>query len=105
FAANCLRTEKAGPYPEPVQHRLQYSQQLRATPGKDLVFVSSPPKDDYHYSWLHNQPNIDSADILWVLSLNADSDKLLRSHFSDRCAWVLSWEDRSPKLQPIDDIE
>jgi len=105
FTTHCLRTEKLGPYPEPVQQRLKFIRLLQETPGKDMVFVFTPTASDYTFSWLHNSPDLDTAQIIWARALNPEADQMLRSHFADRRAWSLTWQENRPTLQSLDNIE
>lgn len=101
FAGHCLRTEKFGPYPEPVLQRLTVTEQLRRDPAKDLVFVDLPRQADYACAWLHNHPDFDQSEILWALPIHADSDEKLRQYFRERVAWKLDWVEDMPHLRRL----
>lgn len=105
FVGHCLRTEKAKPFPEPVQQRLQIAALLQKASGKDLVFVLPPQNPDYTFSWLSNHPDLADAEIIWALSLGSTADQLLRSHYRERRGWSLSWEENQPCLRELDDTE
>lgn len=89
FSGHCLRTEKFGPYPEPVQQRLRITEQLQKDPARDLVFVGVGQRRDYTFQWLHNHPNLDQSEIIWALPIDADSDRRLREYFRGRIVWEL----------------
>ena len=82
--------------------RTEIRQKLLAIPGDDLIMVTSDRSLPIHTAVLYNDPDIDSADIVWASRLTPEKDARLRAHFVGRKAWQLDWNpDESYVLRPL----
>ena len=76
--------------------RPRLRQQLLQTPGRDLVLVKDGPHNPTGYEMVHNEPDIDHAEIVWAHRLDAAKDARLQAHFAGRRVWEFEW------LAPLD---
>ena len=65
--------------------------QLLQTPGRDLVLVKDGPYNPTGYEMVHNEPDIDSAEIVWAHRLDAQKDARLQAYFAGRRVWEFEW--------------
>ncbi|MDB5886304.1 MAG: putative rane protein [Polaromonas sp.] len=65
--------------------------QLLKTPGRDLVLVKDGPHNPTGYEMVHNEPDIDHAEIVWAHRLDAVKDAQLQAYFADRRVWEFEW--------------
>jgi hypothetical protein len=86
-------------------NRSLITDQLRATPGRDLVLVRHRPDEPPFMTLVANEPNIDGSEIIWAHDLGAATQRLLQA-YPDRMVWrVDGFADRQaipvrPALQP-----
>ena len=73
------------------QLRPRLRQQLLQTPGRDLVLVKDGPYNPTGYEMVHNEPDIDKAEIVWAHRLDAARDARLQAHFAGRRVWEFEW--------------
>lgn len=79
-------------FPPPV--RAWVAQELRAHPGRDLVLVASGGKNRApREPVVYNEPDIETADIVWAHRLGPAKDEALIRHFAGRKLWELDWRD------------
>lgn len=71
------------------RERARVEAELEALPGKDLVFVRTPPGYPRDLEWVYNGADLPSAGIVWVRTVGPVEDAALRSAFPDRTAWTV----------------
>lgn len=82
--------------------RLDIIAQLKADPGRDIVLVASGERRNHRLPMIYNEPDIASADIIWVNLLDPASNAALLAHHAGRKVWELDWlSDGSPQLRRI----
>ena len=79
--------------------RMAINEQLKATPGKHLVFVRYYPPHEFR-EWVHNGADIDAARIVWARDLGPHENEKLRRYYSDRTVWLLEPDFRPARLTP-----
>jgi hypothetical protein len=67
-------------------NRSLISDQLRATPGRDLVLVRHRPDEQPFMTLVANEPDIDASEIIWAHDLGAATQRLLQA-YPDRIVW------------------
>jgi hypothetical protein len=82
--------------------RQQIEQTLRASSGKDIVFVGTDnvsPADPRFY--VYNEADLDAAEIIWVHRLDPTADKLVTDRFPGRHVWLLQNVEGTVSLSPF----
>ena len=76
--------------------------QLQSLPGRHLVIVSyHGPNHNVDREWVHNEPDIDHARIVWARDMGDQQNQELLNYFRDRHIWRMNNGDESPpKLTP-----
>jgi len=76
--------------------------QLQSLPGRHLVIVSyRDPNHNVDREWVHNEPDIDHARIVWARDMGDQQNQELLNYFRDRHIWRMNNGDESPpKLTP-----
>ena len=76
--------------------------QLNRIPGSHLVIVRYGSKHEFLYEWVHNDPDIDHAKVVWAREMGAERDQELLDYFRGRSVWLLTVNDDSkpPDLLP-----
>ena len=82
-----------------AKKRAELTQQLRESPGRDLVVVRYPVPATGQ--WVYNTANIDRSEIVWAREISDQARQKLIKHFSDRNVWLLDTTVESPKLEPL----
>ncbi len=85
--------------------RSRVMDQLRATPGRDLVLVKDGPNNPVHYEMVYNEPDIDRAEIVIARRLSPERDAALVRHFAGRQVWEFEWRPDLPDghtLRPLE---
>lgn len=83
-------------------NRRLITQDLETKPGKHLVLVSYDL--EHHYpgeELVHNGADFGSEKILWARSKGFESDRQLCQVYSDRTFWMVTTDDQSFSLKPI----
>ena len=85
----------------PIPGRAKVIEQLRESPGRDLVLVSYRPSHDSFIEWVYNEADIDGAEIVWARAMNPEADDALVNYFrhQQRRVWLLDADGKSPQLQ------
>jgi hypothetical protein len=88
-------------WPRGNLERAQIIRELRAIPGRDLVFVRYSSHHHADYEWVYNDADIDHSEIVWARDMGKQNQELL-TYFPDRRAWVLDVldYDAETKLSP-----
>jgi hypothetical protein len=79
------------------QYRPEIEQQLKSTPGNDLVrgrYDPSHPLQD----WVYNGADLDGAPIVWARDLGPEKNRELFDYYSDRRIWELTPDNLPPDL-------
>lgn len=80
------------------QGRRAIRDQLKQTGGKHLVFVRYGPAHTFD-EWVHNEANIDAAQVIWARDLGEAEDRQLKERYRDRTVWLLEPDGRPTRLQ------
>jgi hypothetical protein len=72
-----------------VQRRNAFIEKLTAIEGKHLVVVQYFGNHLYISEWVHNEPDIDDARIVWARDMGADKNQRLFDYFPGRRVWRL----------------
>jgi hypothetical protein len=65
-------------------------------PGKHLILMRFGPGFSIHEGdWIYNEPDLDSARVIWARDMGDLLNKRLLEHFSDRQVWYV-YKDRGP---------
>ncbi len=101
MAQNLRPTEEPNEYVAFGAKRAALVERLEATPGLDLVVVRYVSEHNTDLEWVHNDADIEGAEIVWARELGTDSDAALRSHFRARRQWQLHVEKDDVELRPL----
>jgi len=75
--------------------------QLQSLPGRHLVIVSyHGPNHNVDREWVHNEPDIDNARIVWARDMGDQQNQELLNYFRDRHIWRMDGDESPPKLTP-----
>ena len=75
-------------------------QRLEAIPGSQLVIVRYGPNHHPFHEWVYNEPDIDSARVVWAREMSADQNERLIRYFRGRRVWLLEPDSDPPMLSP-----
>jgi len=81
--------------------RAEIADELNSMPGKHLVMVRYYKNHDYHFEWVYNGADIDSAKILWARELDAAQNERLLAYFKDRQIWLMRPDEIDPKVRQL----
>ncbi len=81
--------------------RALIAQQLRGTPGPDLVIVRYTPDYPSSAEWVYNAADIDAAPIVWAHDRGEAANRDLLLYFNGRRAWLLEPAFQPPRLTPL----
>lgn len=81
------------------QGRIAIQDKLSHSPGRQLVFVRYSPFHRFE-EWIHNDADIDSAQIVWANDLGAEENQKLAGYYPNRTVWLLEPDARPPALTP-----
>ncbi|MDB5869244.1 MAG: putative rane protein, partial [Polaromonas sp.] len=73
------------------QLRPALRRQLLASPGRDLVLVKDGLQNPTGYDLVHNEADIDKAEVVWAHRLSPEKDSRLQQYFADRRVWEFEW--------------
>jgi hypothetical protein len=79
--------------------RIRIDQELAGTAGKKLAFVRYGPQHMFH-EWIHNDANVDAADIVWAADLGDEENRKLKAYYPSRSAWIVEPDAKPPRLIP-----
>jgi hypothetical protein len=73
---------------------------LEQSAGQHLVIVRYGPRHDALREWVYNEPDIDSAKVVWARDMGDSTNQELIRYFSGRRVWLLEVDDdaRAPEL-------
>lgn len=74
--------------------------QLSRTPGLHLVIVHDRATANIHSDWIHNEPNIDGAKVVWARDMGPYMDRYLLAYFANRQVWYIDNDDGIRALRP-----
>jgi hypothetical protein len=72
--------------------RLRILSELKAGGGRHLIIVRYGPQQSVHDDWVHNEADIDAAQVIWAREMDADRNRRLVEYFKDRRVWLLDSE-------------
>lgn len=76
---------------------------LNAQGGRHLVIVQyDPAKEIYLDKWIHNDADIDKAQVVFARDMGVSENVRLINYFRDRKVWLLKADDRSSSLMPYE---
>jgi hypothetical protein len=78
--------------------RAQLASQLNATPGRHLVLVRYRQSHDVSEEWVYNDPDLESAHVIWARETNAPDLQFLLRSFPGRTVWLMQPDEQPPKL-------
>ena len=73
---------------------------LEQQPSPQLVFVRYARRHNVNNEWVYNHADIMHSQVIWARDLGAEHNKLLLNLVSDRTAWLLDADARTPQLVP-----
>jgi len=82
--------------------RAELLSRLERSGGQHLVIVRYGPRHDALREWVYNEPQIDSAKVVWARDMGDGANRELVRYFSGRRVWLLEVDDdtSAPKLEP-----
>ncbi len=80
--------------------RDRITQRLEAIPGSHLVIVRYAPHHHPFHEWVYNEPDIDSARVVWAREMSADRNERLIRYFRGKRVWLLEPDSEPPMLSP-----
>lgn len=76
-------------------------ERLDQTPGRHLVIVRYGPRHDALREWVYNEPDVDTAKVVWARDMGETANEELTRYFAARRIWLLDvGDDRPPPLLP-----
>jgi hypothetical protein len=82
-------------------YREQFSKQLKATSGENLVIVRYSPQHDPLAEWVYNDADIDHSKVIWAREIpGVDMGRLL-TYFHARRVWLVEPDLSPPRLTPL----
>lgn len=78
-------------------------QQLRSSPGKQLVIVAYGPQHNVDREWVYNEATIDEAKVVWARDMGQEANRELLQYFHGRRIWFLEGDRTVPQLRPYSD--
>jgi hypothetical protein len=70
--------------------RSRVTRELLAVPGADLIFVKVS-HNPIHLEVVYNEPDIDTAPVVWARRVGPEPDRRLVAHLRDRVVWEFEW--------------
>ncbi len=83
-----------------LTHRPAIIERLEQSGSSHLVFVRYGPHHSLGEEWVYNQPDIDSAKIVWARDMGVAGNEELLRYFPHRVSWLLSPDQDPPRLTP-----
>ena len=88
--------------PDPMQFRVQFTNQLEAMPGKQLVIVQYSPQHSVFREWVYNGADIDGSKVIWAREIPGVSLQPLLDYFRGRQVWLAQPDSSPPRLSRYD---
>src|SRR5271157_33280 len=88
--------------PDPIQFRVQFTNQLDLTPGKHLVIVHYSPQHNVFREWVYNGADIDGSKVVWAREIPGVSLQPLLDYFHGREVWLAEPDASPPRLSRYD---
>ncbi len=88
--------------PDPIQFRVQFTNQLDATPGNHLVIVRYSPRHNVFREWVYNGADIDGSKVVWAREIPGVSLQPLLEYFHGRQIWLAEPDASPPRLSRYD---
>jgi hypothetical protein len=79
--------------PDWSEQRQALVRDLTLRGGRNLVIVRYGPEHDYHYEWVYNGADIETAPVVFARSQGPGPDARLRAHFAGARPWALDIDD------------
>jgi hypothetical protein len=79
-----------------IQARLSAGQQ------RHLIIVRYGPTHTATSEWVYNEPDIDTAKVVWARDMRPEENDELRRYFRSRKAWIVYADEVPPRLVPYD---
>jgi hypothetical protein len=106
ITAAALHTPVEGSWPRGNLERAQLLKFLEHTPGQHLVIVHVDALDMQGKQYVYNEPDIDSAKVVWARDMGKDKNQDLLRYFRGRQLWFLEVRPDDPvKLSHYSDSE
>jgi hypothetical protein len=87
---------------EPIEYRVQFSEELESLPGKHLVIVHYAPQHVAAREWVYNGADIDNSKIVWARDIPGVDLQPLFEYFRGRQVWVAEPDANPPRLTPYE---
>jgi hypothetical protein len=84
----------------PTRQRIEA--ELRARPGKHVVFVKYSPAHPPGWEWVYNLANLPASRVVWVRDRTQPENEQLLARFPGRAAWSLDADGTPVRLRPTD---
>jgi hypothetical protein len=78
--------------------RANLLRRLQQVPGRQLVIVRYEPQRDPFEEWVYNDPDIDTAKVVWARDMSPAENSELIQYFRDRRVWLLEPDKTPPRL-------
>ena len=88
--------------PDPMQFRVQFTNQLDDTPGEHLVIVHYSPQHSVFREWVYNGADIDGSKVVWAREIPGVSLQPLFDYFRGREVWLAEPDASPPSLSHYD---
>ena len=69
--------------------RMRIVSQLQADGKQHLVIVRYEPRHSPLQDWVHNEADIDRANVVWAREMNTSQNQTLIKYFKNRKVWLL----------------
>ncbi len=83
---------------DPIKFRVQFANQLDATPGQHLVIVHYSPQHIPYREWVYNGADIDGSKVVWAREIPGVSLQPLLDYFRGRQVWLVEPDATPPRL-------
>ena len=84
----------------PTRQRIEA--ELRAQPGKHVVFVKYSPAHPPGWEWVYNRANLQASRVIWVRDRTQPENGTLLAKYPGRAAWSLNADGKPVRLRPAD---
>jgi hypothetical protein len=81
--------------------RAEIAEELKSAAGKHLVMVRYSKNHVYHFEWVYNGAEIDSAKIVWARDLDVAQNERLFAYFKDRQIWLIQPDEYDAKVRQL----
>jgi len=86
----------------PELDRARLESQLERTPGQHIVIVHARRSYIPAQDWVYNEPDIDSAKVIWARDMGTEGNEELLRYYPNRRVWVVDPYDGINRLEAYD---